>query len=214
MPEHLENELTNEAVAAQLAAEQNFNLAKQQFNQTLEEARQYGAPSYLKYGFLFVVAGIIDIVDVADVTGIGIIISKIISIGGTTIIYLVLWLTNGKIKKAQQYGENLAASVAAFQTQAARAEKMALRASKTLSNIPGLRGLASKIPGKLGQLKEMVKKSPLNKILLGGAANLIPFVAIANLMVFWVFMSYRDEKSTYRQAREAANEAIEQTQTA
>ncbi|TSC74082.1 MAG: hypothetical protein G01um101444_379 [Parcubacteria group bacterium Gr01-1014_44] len=212
MPEELET--TEEDVSTQLAAQQEFNLANQQFNSAVEEGQQYGRPSFLKYGFLFAVAGVMDIVDVADVTGVGIIISKVVSIGGTAIIYGVLWLTNGKVKKAQQYGDNLAASVATFQAQTARAERMVLRASKTLGKIPGLKGLAGKIPANLGKLKGIIKKSPLTKILIGGGINLIPFVAVINLMVFWIYMSYRDEKNTYRQAREAASEAIEQTQTA
>lgn len=217
MPENLENETDEEEVFAQLAAEQDFNLAQQQLNRTIEEAGQFNHPSFLKYGFLFAVAGIMDIVDVLDVTGIGIIISKIVSIGGTAIIYLVLWLTNGKIKKAEKYGDDLAASMAAFQTQAAQAERFAMRASKTLGKIPGLRGLAGQIPANIGKLKGIAKKNPFTKILIGGAINLIPFAAIINLMVFWVYMSYRDEKNAYQQAKEAAVSAVEQveqTQTA
>ena len=198
-----ESNMENEDISNQLAKEQNFNLAAQQYNQALQEAQQYRHPSYLKYGFLFAVAGIMDIVDVLDVTGVGIIISKIVSLGGTAMIYLVLFLSNGKIKKAQQYGDRLSASVAAFQAQAARAERIGLRASKILGKVPGLKGI--------------VNKNPLTKILVGGVINLVPFLAIINLMVFWVYLSYRDEKNTYRQAREAASEAaqqFEQTQTA
>src|SRR3989344_6841845 len=128
MPEELET--TEEDTVAQLAAEQEFNLADQQLNNALEEGQQFGSPSFLKYGFLFAVAGIIDVIDAADVTGIGIIISKIVSIGGTAIIYLTLWLSNGKVKRAHKYGENLEASVAAFRTQVSRIDQMSLRGVK------------------------------------------------------------------------------------
>lgn len=204
----------NEDIATELIAEQDFNLAAQQFDKAIEESRQYNRPSFLKYGFLFAVAGVMDIVDIADITGVGIIISKIVSIGGTTLIYLVLWLTNGKMRRAQAYGENLEASVLALQSQVTRSTQFALRASKTIGRIPGMKGVARQIPRTLVKIRRIARKNPLTKILVGGAVNLIPFVAIVNLMVFWIYLSYRDEKNIYRQAREAAEEVIEQTQTA
>ena len=188
------SELENtEDIYDQLASEQEFNLANQQFNRMVAEGQQYTPPSLLKYGPLLTIAGLIDFMDMLDVTGIGIIVSKIVSIGGTAIIYGVLWLTNGKVKKAGQYGKNLEASMANFQSKVKRV-------SQVVSKVPGL--------------KKIISKNPLTKILIGGGINLIPWVAIVNLLIFWVYMSYRDEKNTYRQAREAAEEAIEQTQTA
>jgi len=190
MPNEIKNIDENEIdTADQLAEKQNFNLAQQQLNQAMEEGRQYDHPSYFKYAFLFGIAIIVDIIDFADLTGIGLIISKIVSIGGTAMIYLTLFLTNGKMKKAGEYGKNLEASVAAFQTQA-------IRISKALRKIPGLSKFAS--------------KNPLTKILIGGAINLIPFVAIINLLTFWVYLSYRDEKNTYKQAKQTSLEAAEQ----
>lgn len=216
MPEETQNNGI-EDISAQLASEQEYNLAAQQFNQTVEEAKQYDHPSYLKYGFLFAVAGIIDIVDVADVTGIGIIISKIVSIVGTVIIHLVLFLSNGKAKRAHQYGENLEASVAAFGAQTARIDQAVLRGAKTLGKITGMKGLSRRARLARIKIKKFARKNPLTKALIGGALNLVPFLAIINLMIFWVYMSYRDEKNAYQQAREAALEAaqqFEQTQTA
>lgn len=212
-----ELETTEGDASVQLAAEQDFNLARQQFDQNLQEGSQYGRPSFLKYGFLFAVAGVVDIVDAADATGIGIIISKIVSIGGTAIIYLTLWLTNGKIKKAQEYGDSLETSMASFQSQVARIDRATFRGAKAIGKIPGLKGLSRGARLARIKIKKIARKNPLTKVLIGGAVNLVPFVAIINLMVFWIYLSYRDEKNTYRQAREAADEAgqeFETTQTA
>jgi len=187
---------TTEDISNQLAKNQELNLANQRVKQILEEGQQFGKPSYFKYGFLFGIAIIVDIIDFADLTGIGLIFSKIVSIGGTAIIYLTLFLTNGKVRKAGEFGKNLEASVVTFQAQA-------VRFSKVLRKFP--------------DLSKFVSKNPLTKILIGGAINLIPFIAIINLLTFWVYLSYRDEKNSYRQAREAALEAaqqFEQTQTA
>ena len=209
-----ELETTEEDVADQLAAESEFNSANQQFNNLIEEGQQFGSPSFLKYGFLFAVAGVVDIVDVADATGIGIIISQIVSIGGTAVIYLTLWLTNGKFKKAHQYGEDLEASVATFRTQVARIDQMSLRGAKAIGKIPRLKGVSRGARLARIQIKKFARKNPLAKILIGGAVNLVPFVAIINLMVFWIYLSYRDEKNAFRQAKEASEETSQQFESA
>ena len=194
MPSELET--TEENTAEELAAQQESNLANQQLNQVISEGQQYGRPSLLKYSPLFAIAGLIDLTDLLDFTGIGIIISKIVSSGGTAIIYGILWLTNGKIKKAGEYGKNLEASMVSFQSKVKRT-------SQVIGKIPGLNKITS--------------KNPALKILAGGGINLIPWVGTLNPMLLWVYAIYRDEKNTYRQAQEAALEAAQQfeaTQTA
>ena len=213
MPEE-ELKTTEEDASIQLAAEQDLNLARQHFGQVIADGQEYGSPSWLKYGFLFAIAGTVDIVDAADATGIGIIISKIVSIGGTAIIYLTLWLSNGKVKRAHEYGENLEQSAAAFSTKAAQIDRTVLRSAKALGKVPGLKGVSRGARLARIKIKKFARKNPLLKVLIGGGLNLVPFLAIINLMVFWIYLSYRDEKNTYRQAREAAEEAIEQTQMA
>ncbi len=183
-----------EDLSDQLSAEQNRNLAQQEINHILKEGQQFGEPSWLKYGFLFAVAGTMDIADVFDYTVVGMIVSKPISFVGTALISSTLWLTNGKMKRAQSYGVQLEGKLATptFQKQ----------------------NLQPALKEKLGNF---VKKTPLNNILAGGGLNLIPWVGAFNPMVYWVYRTYRNEKQAYRQAREAATEAaqqFEQTQAA
>lgn len=203
--EGLENEA---ALVDQLNAEQEVYQKQERINKLTEEAQNLGHPSHLKYAFLFLVAGIVDMVDLADVTGIGILISKVVSIGGTGLIYFTLWLTDGKMKRAQIIGEDAAQAVLALQQSISQASRTAMRTAKTLGHVPGLKGLARQIPRTTVNIRKIARRNPLTKILVGGAINLIPWVAIVNLMVVWVYLSYRDEKKTLKESREAAGEAL------
>jgi len=191
--------------AVNLNQEQILYEKEERLRRILEEGKNYKKPSKLKYGFLFTVAGIIDAVDFLDITGVGIIISKIVSIAGTGIIYFTLWLTDSKVKRAQVYSNDALLAVAEFQQAVSQASRMAMRVSKTLSHIPGLKGLARKIPRGLVKLRKIARRNPLTKILIGG---------IINLMLFWIYLSYRDEKRTFKEARELASQIQEQFETA
>src|SRR3989338_7104844 len=101
------DEESEDETAAILSAEQDLNIAQEDLRSKIEEVKNYRKPSKPKYVFLFTIAGIMDIVDLLDVTIVGIVISKIVSIAGTGIIYFTLWLTDTHFKKAQKYKDDL-----------------------------------------------------------------------------------------------------------
>lgn len=204
----------NEETAATLASEQEIAVSQANLQKLIAEGLNYGKPSKLKYFFLFTVAGIIDLVDLLDVTGIGIIVSKIVSIGGTGLIYFTLWLTDTKTKKAEKYEDDLYMVGVGLEDKIRRYSQLAMKTSKKLGKIPGLKGVARKIPRTLVKLRRVARKNPITKVLLGGVINLVPFLAIINLMIVWIYLVYRDEKKTLKRAVEAAQEAAEQVQSA
>jgi len=204
------SEQDDEEIAAILATEQEANISEDNLQTLAAEGRNYGKPSYLKYSFLFIIAAVIDIVDLADLTGIGIIISKIVTIGGTGIIYFTLWLTDGRMRKAHKLTDDLETAIADAQQKVARASRLAVRTAKVMRRIPGMKGLARKIPRAMVKIRRVARGNPLAKALIGGTINLVPFLAIINLMVVWVYLSYRDEKKAFKYARESSEEAIRQ----
>ena len=172
-PNDKKNEESNEEeISATLFAEQELNLAQQNLMALSAEGQSYKKPSFLKYSFLFTVAGIVDVVDFLDLTGIGIIIAKIVSIAGSS---------------------------------------FAMKSSKFLGKVPGMKGLARKIPRAMVGVRRLARKNPLTKVLIGGAINLVPFLAMINLMIVWIWLTRHDEKKAFKQAREASDEAAEQT---
>lgn len=203
--------------AIQLGAEQRLNQTRQQIAKMLEEGKTFKPPSKLKYAFLFLIAGIVDLVDWADLTLIGIAISKVVSIAGTGIIYFTFWLTNGRVKRAEVYSDNALAALAEWQQAVSQYSRLAMQASRAFRRIPGLAGAARSIPRAMVKIRRLARRNPFTKILVGGALNLVPWLAIVNLMIFWVYLSYRDEKRTFREAREMSQQIaaeIELPQTA
>ena len=205
------DEEEEEETALAFQAEQELNLALQQVRQLYEEGQRYKKPSLLKYSFLFTVAGIIDVVDFLDLTGLGIIIAKIVSIAGTGIIYFTLWLTDSRLKKAHELVGNLEKAILEVQQKVARVSSFAMKSSKFLGKVPGMKGLARKIPRAMVGIRRLARKNPLTKVLIGGAINLVPFLAMINLMVVWIWLTRHDEKKAFKQARETSEEAIKQS---
>lgn len=199
-------DLRENATAIQLGAEQGLNQTRQRVAQMLEEGKSFRSPSKLKYLFLFGIGGLVDLVDFADLTGIGILLSKIVSLGGTTIIYFTFWLTNGQTKRAEVYSDDALSALVAWQQSVSQYSQLAMRTSKMLRQAPGLRGVARSIPRAMVKVRRIARRNPITKILVGGAINLIPWLAIVNLMVFWIYLSYRDEKRTFKEARDLSEQ--------
>ena len=200
-----------ENYAAKIIADQTLRQAENNIEAIYKESGAYRHPSYLKYAILFFLAGIIDLVDLLDVTGIGIVISKIVSFFLSALILLIFWLTNTKMNQAQEFTDGLDEKISHIQKNIVYASRLAMKTSKILRKV-GMKRTARAIPRTMVRLRRLARKNPMTKVAIGGLINLIPFLAIFNLMVVWIYISYRDEKKTYRQAREAGEEALSQVE--
>ncbi len=206
-----EDEIEEGEYANQLALEQEQAQYQQEAGRIYEEGNAYGHPSFFKYFVILIPwAVIVDIVDGLDLTGIGAIVATIFSVLSTGAILFILWFTDGKLKSAQDYHENLEQEVTNLQKDIAMSTKLALRGSRALRKVPGMKAVARQIPRTLVKIRRIARKNPITKVLIGGALNAIPFIAVLNLLCVWVYFSYRDEKKAFRGAQEAAQEAYEQ----
>src|SRR3989344_7040255 len=89
-----DNELGDEETyAEQLATEQERYQAEQQLINFYNECSQYGHPSYVKYGIVSLLGLITESTDFLDLIGLGIVVSKPISLILTFIIFLIFWIT-------------------------------------------------------------------------------------------------------------------------
>ena len=122
-----------------------------------------------------------------------------------------MWLTDSRYKKAHELIGNLEEAILDVQQKVARASSFAMKSSKFLRKVPGMKGLARKIPRTMVRVRRLARKNPLTKVLIGGAINLVPFLAMLNLMIVWIWLSYRDEKKAFKQARETSEETVEQS---
>ncbi len=183
---------TENQYAQELYAQQAEQQAAGELQEVVEEGKSYQTPSKFKYGILFTLAIIVDAVDFAELTGVGWFVAKMVSIIATVIILLIFFFTGNKQKKAQEYRKNLESMIENSARNIAHAERMIIRTGKIARYVPWLSGLV--------------------KYVMAAAANLIPILDLAPWMVIGVYLSYRDEKNTLNNAREAA-EAIEEETT-
>jgi cytochrome c-type biogenesis protein CcmH/NrfG len=166
---------------------------------------------------------IVDVIDIIDLTGIGIIIGRIISFAVSAVIILIFWFTNTKQKRADEYVENIQKKIEDIRAMIANAERNILRVAKLSRKVPGAKKLYRKFHLKTIRrarvaIKRVAKsaKSPIARFAMAGALNLVPLLALVPWMLVGIWLSYRAEKESYKNAREEADsviEAAEETET-
>ena len=206
MAEAFENEPTNEeAYADQLALDQERYQTEQQLIDFHNEGIKYGHPSYVKYGIVSLLGLITESTDFLDLVGVGILVSKPVALFITFIIFLIFWLTNTKQKNADDYVGKAEEMVETIATNLAHIERRAFQTAKLARRFG-----AKRFAARIRISSRLVKRNPLFKFAAAGAANLIPFVAVFPWVLLGIYLSYKDEKKSYQNARETAGEIAEQ----
>ena len=175
--------------------------------QLLQQGMAFSSPSMFKWGILLSLAMLNDVVDILDVTGIGAILSWVISMALTAIILLIIWFTDGGMKAAQEYASSVGdeaqqAQIASQVHQIGReVQSVAEKTAGVLKRVPGFKNI---------KVRSAPRKNPLARALLGSAIESIPFLGAINLITVWVFLAYLAEKHAYKSARESAEDAYAQ----
>ena len=161
---------------------------------------------------------IVDIVDFIDLTGLGAIVGRIISFAVSAVIILIFWFTNTKQKRADEYAENIQKKIDALVARIANAERNILRVARLSRKIPGAKQLYRKLHLRTVRrarvaLRGVAKsaKSPILRSVAAGTLNLVPFLALVPWMLVGIWLSYRAEKESYKNAREASDSVLEAT---
>ena len=204
--------------ADELAAEQEFYIARSEAAELYNQGQEYGRPSLFKYSLLALLALIVDAIDIIDLTGIGIIIGRIISFIVSAIIVIIFWLTNTKQKRADKYANTIQKNIEIITARIADAERNILRVAGLSRKIPGAKQLYRKLHLKtIRPLRLAVKRvfknssNPIVRFMAAGVLNLVPFIAVLPWMLIGIWLSYRAEKESYKNAREAAESVLEAT---
>ena len=204
--------------ADELAAEQEIYAAQAEATGLYNQGQEYSRPSLLKYALLGLLALIVDIIDLADLTGIGAIVGRIISFVFSAFIILIFWFTNTKQKRANEYVDTIQKNIEAITTRIADAERNILRVARLSRKIPGAKQLYRKVHLKtVRRLRLAVKgvarnaKNPIVRFAAASILNLVPFLAVLPWMLIGIWLSYRAEKESYINAREAAESALSAT---
>lgn len=204
--------------ADELAAEQEFYIARSEAAELYNQGQEYSHPSLLKYSLLALLALIVDIIDFIDLTGIGILIGRIISFTTSTVIILIFWFTNTKQKMADEYVDSIQKKIEVITARIANAERNILRVARLSRKIPGAKQLYRKLHLKtVRRLRLAVKgvakntKNPIVRFMAASALNLVPLLAALPWMLIGIWLSYRAEKESYKNAKEAAESALEAT---
>ncbi|MDP3697908.1 MAG: hypothetical protein Q8R55_07975 [Candidatus Taylorbacteria bacterium] len=189
------------------ARQEEASSIQQLATRLLQQGMAFSSPSMFKWGILLSLALVNDVVDILDVTGIGAVLSWVISMALTSIILLIIWFTDGGMKAAQEYASSV--GDAAQQAQIAsrvhqigiEVQSMAEKTAGALKRVPGFKNI---------KVRSTPRKNPLARALLGSAIESIPFLGAINLITVWVFLAYLAEKHAYKSARASAEDTYTQ----
>ena len=143
--------------------------------------------------------------DFLDLLGIGVVVSKPVALFLTFIIFLIFWLTNTKQKNADNYVGKAEEMIETIATNLAHIERRAFQTAKLARRFG-----AKRFAARIRISSRLVKRNPLFKFAAAGAANLVPFIAVFPWVLLGIYLSYRNEKRSYLNAHETAEEIAEQ----
>lgn len=208
---------SEEQYATELAAEQELYAAQDEAAELHNQGQEFRHPSYFKYFVILTpLAAIIDLVDLVDLSGIGAIIGRMFSFSAWTLMLLVFWFTNTKQKRADEYVKNIEKNLEVITQRMANAERNIVRVARLSRKVPGAKQLYRKAhlatirKARVG-LRRVARsaKSPIIRTAAAGTLNLVPFLAVIPWMLIGVWLSYRAEKESYKNAGEASDSILE-----
>jgi hypothetical protein len=169
-----------EEYANQLAAEQEQALAYQQEISVLDNIKQsLTSPSIFKYLLILAVFAIPnDLIDALEFTGVGLIISWLVSMFLSAGSMLVTWFADGEMQNIKAHQKNL-------QNYKKKAVGVL---TKTASSIA-----------------RFAPRSPLGKILIGTILEMIPYISIFPWASICTLLAYNDERKTYKETLKELN---------
>ncbi|HAU07615.1 MAG: hypothetical protein UW46_C0002G0040 [Candidatus Yanofskybacteria bacterium GW2011_GWF1_44_227] len=183
--------------------------------QIKEEGHSFGKPSKIKYGILFLLATIVDALDLLALTGVGYFIAAVISITLSLIMLWIFWLTNTKQNDAKKYQQKLAVFLKNLEKNMAHIERRTVQISRIahkLSRNKTVRKIGGKGVAKIGRqtarIYKAARSSPLSKFIAASCANLVPALGLLPWQIIGTYLSYRDESEALKDAAKAADEAF------
>lgn len=175
---------------------------QREFNEFNDAAgRIVRSPSKAKYGFLYTLAVIGDLVDLAGLTGIGLILVWAVKLIISPILFLSGISANRRIKDMNGFQENINASVAHITRKVQTYTRRYLQVIKFSRKTGILKKPIRRAALKIAKTRKAVARNPLVKNALAGVADLIPMLDLLPWRTLGVYLMYRDEKKTYLETK-------------
>src|SRR3989344_3806921 len=132
--------------AEQLAAEQELYAAETEAIDLSNQGQEFQRPSLIKYLVILApLAGIVDLIDFIDLSGVGAFIGRVVSLGASVLIILIFWLTNTKQKRADDYVESIQEKIDVITKRIANAEKQIVRVARLSRKVPGTKRIYRRV---------------------------------------------------------------------
>jgi len=168
-------------------------------NSDLDSLRQkisdFHRPSTVKWAVILTLGIVNDLIDILTLTGFLEVLVWVISLILTASILLIIWLMDGRVKKANGFLAELGEPEIEQQGRAGLKQEIKMKWKG------GRQYLGTKRTAVRAK-----SKNPITKTLFGSVVESVPFIGSINLVSVWILFSYFDEVKIFKQARKKAEE--------
>ncbi|HEY4506616.1 MAG TPA: hypothetical protein VJH71_00395 [Candidatus Paceibacterota bacterium] len=163
-------------------------------------------PSGLFYGAMFSLSIIGDIIDIADVTGVGAILSFIVDLIISVFMILTGRIAKSKTDSMQDFKNSVADKMEQVERKISayrNAYAGVLRASR---KIGPLRKPVRKMALQFSRFRKSVVRSPFSRTILAVVADLVPFLGLVPWRTWNTYSIRRDELMIYNETKKMLSE--------
>ncbi len=166
-----------------------------------EADRSVKPPSGVLYFFLygFSIAG--DIIDLADFTGIGIIVSFVVDIFIGIVLFFAGRAARDRIKSMNQFQDSLHRHIEKIERRIVTLRNAYARALKVSRKVKFLRKPVRKLALRLSRIRKSITRNPLTRTMAATILDLIPYVGIFPWRTISIYMMKRDEMRAFQEAQ-------------
>jgi len=196
------------AISNEMEAQREADALNERLGKIYYEGKSYKMPSKFKYGLLFLLAVICDIIGILGYafgwTGVALVIAEIVCGFISVSIFLIFWFTNQKQKSAASYQDKLKKELEYAEKNMAHIERRIVQVTRFLSKRKFVKE-SQRLTKMAASVEKTIARSPGSK-LIGQAIGKLALLPISCICVY---LSYRDERETYRDAAKAADRVFE-----
>ncbi len=165
-------------------------------------------PSRLKYGFLFSLSIIGDLVDLAGLTGIGLILVWLVKLIVSPILFFAGFGASSRVGAMNKFYGEIQQDIAGLTRKMMFYSRMYARALRFSRKTGILKKPIRRAALKIGAARKAIIRSPALKMGAAGVADLMPGLDLFPWRTIGVYLAYRDEKKTYLETQPIVPEYI------
>lgn len=190
-----------------------YNLAyarrqQQETNEVTEASRAIKPPSFFLYISLYGLSIIGDILDFANLTGVGVVVSIVVDLFIGTILFFAGRAAKNRVDTMNRFQNDLHDKIQNIENKIVTYRKAYAGALKLARKVKFLRKPTRVIALRFAKLRRSIARNPSARTIAAIGADLIPILDLLPWRTINIYFMRRDEMRAYKEAKEMLPEYL------